>query len=129
MKRDLSGVQENINDVDDMFEGTLEKIPVEESKHDANAVSHGVFYRSDSQIQQQIVEDYGAEEDITPVKSQVPPKPIDFLNTMNDKQMMPDEDPDEAIIREQLRLRNMQHKLMLGLDSEDEDSDCGEHKS
>ena len=50
MKRDLSGVQENINDVDDMFEGTLEKLPEEESKQDTNAVSHGVFYRSDSQI-------------------------------------------------------------------------------
>lgn len=58
------------------------------------------------------------------MKSHPPPKPIDFLSTLDDKQPMED-DPDEAMIREQLRLRNQQHKPMLGLDSDD-DSDGGE---
>lgn len=115
--KDLSGIQENPNDIDDIFEGTLEKI--EETK---GGVSQGAFYRPDSQVADQIYED----EDITPVKSHPPPKPIDFLSTLDDKQQTAaEEDPDEAMIREQLRLRNLQHKPMLGLDSDD-DSDGAE---
>ena len=64
------------------------------------------------------------EEDITPVKSHPPPKPIDFLSTLDDKHPVED-DQAEAMIREQLRLRNLQHKPMLGLDSDD-DSDDGQ---
>ena len=49
MKRDLSGVQENFNDIDDIFEGTLEKIHDDEEKKEG--ISHGVFYRADSKIE------------------------------------------------------------------------------
>ena len=40
--KDLSGIQENTNDLDDIFEGTLEKI--EDSK---SGVSQGVFYKQE----------------------------------------------------------------------------------
>lgn len=41
--KDLSGIQENVNDLDDVFEGTLEKI--EETK---GGVAQAVFYRAES---------------------------------------------------------------------------------
>ena len=81
MKKDLVAPRDNTNDIDDIFEGTLEKFQDEEVKE--GAVSQGVFYRPETHIDQ-ILEDTD-DEDITPVKSQVPPKPIDFLSTMTDK--------------------------------------------
>jgi hypothetical protein len=47
----------------------------------------------------------------------MPPKPTEG------SQAPEDEDPDELLIREQLRLRNHLHKPMLGLDSDDEESE------
>jgi hypothetical protein len=40
--KDLSGIQENTNDLEEIFEGTLEKI--EDSKA---GVSQGVFYKQE----------------------------------------------------------------------------------
>lgn len=97
-----------LEEIEDVFSNTLEKAVNRQDPH-TGGVQKSLFYgRIDEE------EEFDDKQ-----------KSANGATLADQQYTLGGVDPDEQIIKEQIRMRNMVHKSMLGLDEEDEEEESG----